>query len=422
LNGAAESSVDSGYLRGLYGLGFAFEDGDFAKPKVSAGVALRGFLRAFFTYRGALFWKMCGGMGDIVFAPLYELLRRRGVRFEFFHRLEDVRLSDAAAPGPPHVTALEFDVQARTWDGRVYQPLATVRDMPVWPSQPRYEQLVDGDRYRFEGWDFESHWDRRRFGTRTLRVGEDFDLVVLAVGIGAVPYVCRDIVARDPRWREMVDHVKTVATRAFQLWLRTDVRELGWSDPPITLSGFAEPFDTCADMRHVLAHEAWPEPPRGLVYFCSVMPDGVVGEGGQDHLARQRDLVRRDAIDFLRRHARHLWPKAVDGAGEFRWEILADTNGRPGEGRPPDETRFDAQFWTANVNPSDRYTLAVPGSSRYRISPLDGTYDNLTIAGDWTDCGVNTGCVEAAVISGRLAAHAIARIPKLEEIVGYDHP
>ena len=48
----------------------------------------------------------------VVFAPLYEVLRRRGVRFEFFHRLENVRLSrPSPAPydGPPHVAALEFD-------------------------------------------------------------------------------------------------------------------------------------------------------------------------------------------------------------------------------------------------------------------------------------------------------------------------
>jgi predicted NAD/FAD-dependent oxidoreductase len=53
---------------------------------------------------------------------------------------------------------------------------------------------------------------------------------------------------------------------------------------------------------------------------------------------------------------------------------------------------------------------------------LDNTYDNLTIAGDWTSCGLNQGCVEAAVISGRLAAHAISSQPALSEIVGYDHP
>ena len=76
----------------------------------------------------------------------------------------------------------------------------------------------------------------------------------------------------------------------------------------------------------------------------------------------------------------------------------------------------------ANVNPSDRYTLSLPGSLIYRISPLDRTYDNLTIAGDWTDCGFNAGCVEAAVMSGMLAAHAISRVPRLNEIIGYDHP
>jgi uncharacterized protein with NAD-binding domain and iron-sulfur cluster len=86
------------------------------------------------------------------------------------------------------------------------------------------------------------------------------------------------------------------------------------------------------------------------------------------------------------------------------------------------ESRFRAQYWTANVNPSDRYVLSLPGSLEHRISPLDMSYDNLTIAGDWTDCGFNEGCVEAAVMSGRLAAHAIAGAPSLEEITGYDHP
>ena len=66
--------------------------------------------------------------------------------------------------------------------------------------------------------------------------------------------------------------------------------------------------------------------------------------------------------------------------------------------------------------------LSLPGTARHRISPLDNSYDNLTVAGDWTECGHNAGCVEAAVMSGRLAAHAISRVPALEDIVGYDHP
>jgi len=46
----------------------------------------------------------------------------------------------------------------------------------------------------------------------------------------------------------------------------------------------------------------------------------------------------------------------------------------------------------------------------------------LTIAGDWTDCSLNLGCVEAAVMSGRLAAHAISGLPALEDVIGFDHP
>jgi hypothetical protein len=110
-------------------------------------------------------------------------------------------------------------------------------------------------------------------------------------------------------------------------------------------------------------------------------------------------------------------------AGRFRWDLLVDPSDGAGAPRAPaDESRFDSQFWTANVNPSDRYTLALPGSAKYRISPLDNTYDNLTVAGDWTSCGHNTGCVESAFMSGRLAAHAIAGAPRLADIIGYDHP
>jgi uncharacterized protein with NAD-binding domain and iron-sulfur cluster len=56
------------------------------------------------------------------------------------------------------------------------------------------------------------------------------------------------------------------------------------------------------------------------------------------------------------------------------------------------------------------------------LSPLDICFDNLTIAGDWTATGLDSGCIESAVMSGRLAAHAISHFPPLEDIVGYDHP
>jgi uncharacterized protein with NAD-binding domain and iron-sulfur cluster len=256
-------------------------------------------------------------------------------------------------------------------------------------------------------------------------VGEDFDFVILGVGLGAVPAVCGEILARDPRWRAMVDHVKTVATQAFQIWMESAMNELGWRDASIVVSGFAEPFDTWADMAHLIRHESWPRAPRALAYFCSMLPDANAphDRSQRDYPARRHAEVRDSAVRFLNRDVVKLWPEATGAPGQFRWDVLVDAGGAAEAISAHDGARrFDSQFWTANVNPSDRYALSLPGSSAYRISPLDRTYDNLTIAGDWTDCGLNAGCVEAAVMSGRLAAHAIARSPGLEDIVGFDHP
>jgi uncharacterized protein with NAD-binding domain and iron-sulfur cluster len=48
---------------------------------------------------------------------------------------------------------------------------------------------------------------------------------------------------------------------------------------------------------------------------------------------------------------------------------------------------------------------------------------NMSIAGDWTASGLDAGCVEAAVMSGMLAAYAICDdAALLDSIVGYDHP
>ena len=416
-HGASEASVTSAFMRGSYDLLFAFEDGDVDRPRMAAGQALRGAFRMFFTYRGALFWKMKAGMGDVVFSPLYEVLKRRGVRFEFFHRLEEVKLSRDGT----HVHRLEFDVQAKIKGKKDYDPLIDVHGLPCWPSTPDYDQLVNGAKLRREGWNPESHWDRFAADRRSLKVGDDFDHVVLGVGLGAVPHVCKELIDHSTAWRDMVDNVKTVATQAFQIWLNEPMDRLGWSLPPINISGFVEPFDTWADMRQLIEMEDWKVSPKAIGYFCSVLPDATIDrDNGDDTPELCRETVRRHAIRFLENDLRHLWPMAVDERG-FRWSLLHD-GAKSSNRKAVGQDRFNGQFWTANINPTDRYILSLPGTLKYRISPLDMHFDNLTIAGDWTDCGHQAGCVEAAVMSGRLAAHALSQEPPLEDIVGYDHP
>ncbi len=70
---------NSALVRGLYDLVFGYEDADPERPAVGAGVMVFLIGLVLFEYKGAIFWKMTAGMGDVVIAPLYQALRRRGV-------------------------------------------------------------------------------------------------------------------------------------------------------------------------------------------------------------------------------------------------------------------------------------------------------------------------------------------------------
>ena len=74
---------------------------------------------------------------------------------------------------------------------------------------------------------------------------------------------------------------------------------------------------------------------------------------------------------------------------------------------------------SVNVDPSDRYVQSVPGSDRCRLRPDESGYENLVLAGDWTDCGMNAGCIEAAVMSGLEAANALLGRGRFYRIRGY---
>ena len=91
-HGARPGTLESALVRGMYDLVFAYVDGDRDRPRFCAGLGLFLAGKFFFDYRGSLFWRMQAGMGDVVFAPLYQALRERGVRFAFFHRLDRLRL------------------------------------------------------------------------------------------------------------------------------------------------------------------------------------------------------------------------------------------------------------------------------------------------------------------------------------------
>lgn len=422
-HGAREETVKSAPVRALYDLVFAIDRG------MAAGATISCATRMLLTYKGALFYKMQAGMGDTVFAPLYTVLARRGVRFRFFHRVDQLRLGRDEA-GNTVVDQIVVGRQAGVVGGAEYRPLVTIEDLPCWPSEPLWDQLTRGaelqagDELPDGGFDLESATTRWRdeLPPLTLLRGRDFDDVVLGISIAALPRISRELMDRIPRYKQMIDGIETIATQAMQLWFDTDLAGLGWTDPPgarcaatsAPIAGsYPESFDTWADMSHLIRRETWPDGTvKNIAYFCGQLRDDEVPPGlGPDAPQRPWDeAARANGLGWMIENIARLWPAFADGpGGELDFAKLHAPDGASGV------ARWHAQYFRANVKPSERYVLTVPGSTKARLYADDLLYTepgcaNLFLAGDWVRTGINGGCIEAATMAGMQAARALSGV------------
>lgn len=397
-HGAQPITVQGPLVRFMYDLALASVNGDVNKENLAAGVALWAALRLAFMYKGAFCFKMNAGMGDTVFAPFYQVLKKRGVHFKFFHCVSKLGLSQDRKS----VDSIDVIPQVRLLVDE-YDPLISVRDLPCWPSEPRWEQIVGGDKLKKRGVDLEATPNPLKRAPRRLRRGEDFDVVVLGISVAALSPICEEILRDDnPRFKAMIEHSSTTMTQAFQLWVREPIEGLGWRyDANSIMTAYVEPMDTYANMSHLIERENWPARAgvRSIAYYCGVLPDRP-GDTQANTTAR----VRRNALQYLRENVAPVWPRAVQpGRATLDWNLLVDSDGHRGV------KRFDAQFWRANFQPTERYVLSPAGSVQYRLRTEESGYDNLFLTGDWIDNGgFNVGCVEAAAIAGMQTARAIS--------------
>ncbi|MDA1178098.1 MAG: FAD-dependent oxidoreductase, partial [Planctomycetota bacterium] len=65
------------------------------------------------------------------------------------------------------------------------------------------------------------------------------------------------------------------------------------------------------------------------------------------------------------------------------------------------------QYVRINSLATDRYVLSGAGTTKYRLPPEESGFENLKLAGDWTQSVLNVGCVESAVESGQRAARSV---------------
>jgi uncharacterized protein with NAD-binding domain and iron-sulfur cluster len=436
--------LNSAWVLGTYDAMFAYVDGDNRTPegeawppnaKLEAGNVMKAGIRQFLAYKGASVWKMQAGMGDTIFGPAYEVLKRRGVKFKFFHRVREV-LSSADGKTIDKIKIsrqVDFKPEQKAKGG--YDPFVDVKGLPCWPSTPLYDQIVQGETLKQEGINLEGYnapWED--VGEFELTAGDDFDLVVLGISVGALPYICSDLIQKSEKWKRMVDNVKTIRTQSSQVWLKPTAYELGWKlmQRPIVTGYEVSPVDTWADMSHLIDREGWTVGnfPLNLSYFVGPMRDAQplrITESGPKADAEGLDQkaadekVKENTLELLNNHlGSFCFPNAVikvGGSESFDYSLLVDPQNEKASG----SERFDSQYWHANVMPSERYVLSVPGSSKHRLPAHDvNEFTNLYLAGDWTDNGFNLGCVEAATMSGLLASNAISGFPKRGEIIGLD--
>jgi uncharacterized protein with NAD-binding domain and iron-sulfur cluster len=411
-HGAAEITANSTLVQGVYGLVFG---GD-KQYTFEAGTALRGLLRMGLTYKGHVYYRMMAGMGDVITAPMYEVLMKRGVKIEYFHRVTEIALDS----GKQNISTITIDVQASLKpEYEIYPPLINVKGLPSWPSEALYQYLVQGDELQSKNINLESYyadWDSG-IPNKVLNVGEDFDEVILGISIGGLWTVAKDLIDSSTAWQSMMAAVIPISTIAYQMWLKPDATGLGWpytKDGLALLGSYQEPYDTYCDMTDLIKRENWPESntPGSIAYFCGPAPEPSAQQIwnnvknsnfiNPNFPQEQKDMAKQNALNYVQKLTEHIWPKIWENKNSFDFDQLVDLKDESGE------KRFDSQFFRANIDPTELYVMSFTNSSKHRIKTDETGYNNLFITGDWIDNGFNAGCIEATVMSGLQTARAVS--------------
>ncbi len=411
-HGATEGTANSTPIRALYDCMFAYRDGDLEKPDFAAGAALGCYLRIGLLYRGDVLYEMNAGMGDVVVMPIYQLLAKRGVKFEFFSEVKKLELDETNK----RIASVKIGRQVTLKNGS-YEPTAWCEalKMDYWPPHPLYDQIVQGEELKNKHVNLESHWaDWQNVEEYDVKIGPE-DQVVLGIAKGGLDEIVEPLCVNDA-WKRMMEELPSTQTQSMQLWMTESTTDLGWKeykDAPATMVAGPEPQDVWADMSHLLPMEAWPpaDAPKSLQYFCGPMKGNYLAKPATDHAVPDEAYtqVRNTAIRWLTSYADVIWPSS-NAPDSFNWELLFDTGEAEGVGR------IDSQWLHANIDPTERYVTAPAGANLTRLPSDDTGFENLLLAGDWSRTPINAGCVEGAVMSAMMASRKLCGHPK--RIVG----
>lgn len=403
-HGALPSTAWSGPIATWYNAIAAYERGDPGQPNMSAGMGLQGLLRLGLTWQGAFSFQLNSEIGDSLIAPIHQVLRDRGVRLCYFHRIWDLLPS---ADGTS-IAAVEIECQAelKSGDPASYDPFIDVDGRKVWPDEPKKEQLLapaptDANTLSF--------YAPRGPSTLILKEGQHFHEVVYALPVATARWYCSRLINQRPEWRRMVDGLGTCETQSLRLWLKPTLEQMGWDYGQAVLSGYYEPLATWENEDQLIASETWPpsQTPGSIATLFGVLPGAPLhypGPHAVDYPEQRTKQAITTAIEFCNRFVGPLWPCTTElknpvGLDWNKLVVLED--GVQGQ------DRLYYQSIRGNVGPVDAYTQILKGTLGFRLEADQSGYANLTLSGDWVRNGYEIGSVEGAVQAGQQAAAAI---------------
>ena len=276
MQGAPEWLINSVIVRFFYTGTFANlinENGG----AIGAGTALQFFAKSS-GYKGSFVYQMVYGTGDVMVMPMYEVLKNRGVKFKFFHKIEQIHYSSTGA-----IEAISYAEQVQLAVPE-YNPVKKIDSgkLSVWPAKPLYDQLNINDAERLKAGNVNledpwAEWTDYKSG-QLFKKGVDFDEIILGIPVGTLQTICSEIIQKDNRWKLMVNNIVTTPTQSAQLWFLPSLQELGfdraiWGLPAENAAPnvvvYQNPMYSWLDSSIVLPNENWPEnqQPKFLAYF-----------------------------------------------------------------------------------------------------------------------------------------------------------
>ena len=342
-------------------------------------------------------WKFQTGCGEALVAPLYEVLRRRGVKFEFFSKVEHLGV---ATDNGPVIDSIRIQRQVHLAASREGLPAAHRRQGRALLAE---RAAVGSDRQRRRGSRIGS-----RIGLDSLarrRVPERFGAVSTSITSSwrsrsvRCPRFAPSSSRRAPPGKPWSTRSRRSARR------RCSSGSIGISRPS---AGRRRTRRSAPASSRWTRGPTWPSSPiarpgpptaspKGVSYFCCAMPDDPNQPSAPDagYSATRNFSAVRETPDRLPQQA----VLTVLAAQRIR---RTDSTGRCSSlrRRRSGPARLDEQYLRAGIDASDRYVLSPPGSARHRLKPgesgfpepharrrLDGEHDQRRLHGSDGDVG-----------------------------------